>query len=185
VYKTALFIFALLSLPVVASAQVPGGNIFFGYSYAHADIGSSERTNLNGWNGSLEGKVLPWVGIVADGSGHYGKQDFFNICPNPGPCSPVSVDGTVYSVQFGPRISFSIGKMRPFAHALFGVAHVKLESADFSPSDTSFSSAIGGGLDYSLIPLFSWRVQADNLQTRFFDGTQNNLRISTGVVFHF
>ncbi len=30
-------------------------------------------TNLNGWNGSLEGKIFPFVGLVADLSGYYGS----------------------------------------------------------------------------------------------------------------
>jgi hypothetical protein len=36
-----------------------------------------------------------------------------------------------------------------------------------------------------LIPLISWRLQGDLLQTRFFSTTQNNVRISTGIVVHF
>jgi hypothetical protein len=36
-----------------------------------------------------------------------------------------------------------------------------------------------------LIPLISWRVLGDLLQTRFFSNTQNNVRISTGIVVHF
>ena len=61
---------------MAASAQIPTrGNVFFGYSYGSADFSSTNRTNLNGWNGSLEGKVLPWVGFVADFSGLYGSQD--------------------------------------------------------------------------------------------------------------
>jgi hypothetical protein len=54
-----------------------------------------------------------------------------------------------------------------------------------SSSDTSFAYALGGGIDYHLIPLISWRVQGDLLQTRFFSNTQNNVRISTGIVVHF
>ena len=50
-------------------AQVPGGNVYFGYSYMSADLVSNNRTSMNGWNGSIEGKVLPFIGIVADFSG--------------------------------------------------------------------------------------------------------------------
>ncbi|HEY7617937.1 MAG TPA: outer membrane beta-barrel protein [Terriglobales bacterium] len=176
---------AVLFLATIASAQVPGGNIFLGYSYARADIGSTDRANLNGWNGSLEGKVFPWVGIVADVSGHYGTQNFPRICTTPGPCPPVPVDGSVYSAVFGPRVSVSVGRIRPFAHAMFGVSHVNLDSSFVNGSDTSFSSALGGGIDYNLVPAIAWRVQMDNLQTRFFSDTQNNFRLSTGIVFHF
>ncbi len=54
---------------------------------------------------------------------------------------------------------------------------------------------LGGGLDYNLSRRLSVRVlQADYLQTHFkeFDslgptlkGTQNNVRLFTGLVFHF
>src|SRR4029077_1360146 len=67
VSKLTTIAFILLLLPTAALAQIPTrGNVFFGYSYGSADFSSAGRTNLNGWNGSLEGKVLPWVGFVAD-----------------------------------------------------------------------------------------------------------------------
>ena len=55
----------------------------------------------------------------------------------------------------------------------------------FSNSDTSLATAIGGGLDYKLIKGIAWRVQGDELHTRFFGGGQNNFRFSTGIVFRF
>lgn len=51
--------------------------------------------------------------------------------------------------------------------------------------------AVGGGVDYNLTRHWALRpVQADYLLTRFSVGTlstqnQNNVRISTGVVFRF
>ena len=74
--KLTTIAFILLLLPSAALAQIPSrGNVFFGYSYGRADFSSNGRTNLNGWNGSLEGKVLPWIGFVVDLSGLYGSQD--------------------------------------------------------------------------------------------------------------
>jgi hypothetical protein len=78
-----------------------------------------------------------------------------------------------------------VGKFRPFAHALLGGGHINVSASGLSNSSTSFADALGGGLDYHLIPLISWRIQADALQTRFFSGTQNNVRVSTGIVVHF
>src|SRR3954468_7438615 len=98
-------------LPAAAFAQIPtSGNVFFGYSYGSADFSSGDRTNLNGWNGSLEGKVLPWVGFVADFSGLYGSQNL--------PLLPaVKADTRLTSVILGPRVSVSVGKFTPFAEA--------------------------------------------------------------------
>jgi len=165
-----LLFFASMVGPT-AHAQLPKGNIFGGYSYLRLDEGNGNHNGLNGWAASLEGKVFPFVGIVADFSGHYG--------------TPQSVSTKEYNFLFGPRVSFSISKFRPFAHALFGVSHLHTSVASFSDSQSAFGYALGGGADYKLIPLFSARVQVDYLPTRFSGTTQKNIRISTGVVFNF
>jgi opacity protein-like surface antigen len=171
--------FCLFVLSSVASAQVPKGNVFFGYSYGSADLNSHDRSNLNGWEGSLEGKVLPFVGIVADLNGLYGTNNF------PSSTQTFHVNAHEYNFLFGPRVSVAIGRVRPFAHALFGAGHVSVSTSGYSASDTSFATALGGGLDFKLVPLVSWRFQGDYLQTRFFGNTQNNGRFSTGIVLNF
>jgi hypothetical protein len=42
-----------------------------------------------------------------------------------------------------------------------------------------------GGIDYRLIRPVAWRFEADYLQTRFFGTTQDNVRWTTGIAFHF
>lgn len=157
---------------VVASAQIiPKGNVFGGYSYNRFDLGGGSHSNFNGWDASLEGKVFPFVGIVADISGYYG--------------TPSSINTKEYNFLFGPRVSMSIGKLRPFAEALVGATHVNSTFQGVSTSDTGFGYALGGGVDYKVFHAFAWRVEGDFLQTRFFSSTQDNVRISTGVVFNF
>jgi hypothetical protein len=178
---------AILGLGIIATAQVPtGGNIFLGYSYFNADTNVSNRATLNGWNGSLEGKVFPFVGIVADVGEYYGTQSSpVAACTGVigSPCAASSDFNTrIWTATFGPRVSFSVGKFRPFVHGLVGVSRI---SGSPGGSDTSLADTLGGGIDYHLIPLIAWRIQADELQTRFFSATQNNLRLSTGIVFHF
>lgn len=180
----ALFLFASL-----ASAQIPtSGNVFFGYSFENSsssalgfDFGS--RPNLQGWEGSLEGKVAPWFGIVADLSGHYGSQTY--AVPTPPGTTNVNVTGHELEVMFGPRVSIPIGKFTPFAEAMVGVAHIN--AAGFTPgsSGTSFATALGGGIDYRLVKLIALRLEGDYITTRFFSTTQNNVRLSTGVVIRF
>jgi predicted membrane protein len=41
------------------------------------------------------------------------------------------------------------------------------------------------GSTIAVIHGIGWRVQADMLQTRFFSSTQNNFRLSPGIVLHF
>jgi opacity protein-like surface antigen len=182
-HKIIAFAFALLLLTTGAFAQVPtSGNVFLGYSYMSADLVSGNRTNLNGWNGSLEGKLFPFVGIVADFSGNYGTQ---SVPATVTSSTAGSVDVSLYNVLFGPRVSFSAGKFKPFAQVLVGVSHLSESASGSSNSDNSFAYALGGGLDYRLISPVSWRVQVDLLRTGFFSTTQDNVRVSTGLVLHF
>lgn len=163
----------------LAAAQAPtSGNIFFGYSLTNSDWYSAGRSNFNGWTGSLEGKVLPHVGIVADFTQTFGSANLTIICPEL--CSPESVTAHEYNMLFGPRVSFSIGKLRPFAEAMVGVGHVS-----GAGSDTSFATALGGGLDYRIVRPIALRLEGDYVQTRFFGSTQNNARLAVGVVFRF
>ena len=78
--KSGLIVFALLLLAGFASAQVPSGNVFFGYSYYNTDLSSIDRANTNGWEASVEGKILPFIGFVADFDAHYGSQNFQGAC---------------------------------------------------------------------------------------------------------
>lgn len=159
-------VFFLIVLTAGAAAQVPTkGNVFFGYSYNHAEIVSNDGTSLNGWNAQLEGKFLPWVGIVGDLGGTYGSHI------------------SEHNYLFGPRISVGVGKVRPFAELLIGAAHISVGNG--SDSDTSLANAIGGGLDYRVAGPLAVRGQLDWIHTRFFGNGQNDVRFSTGVVVHF
>jgi hypothetical protein len=177
--KKISIVFALVMMMTAAGfAQIPtSGNVFLGYSYNRADTGADNRGNLNGWEGSVEGKFLPYVGIVADVSAQYGSL--------PDPYLGVNASTRVQSYLFGPRVSFSTGKIRPFAHILIGAAHVNESDFGFSNSETDFADAVGGGIDYHLIPRVSWRVQLDDLQTRFNGSRQDDGRFSTGLVLKF
>jgi opacity protein-like surface antigen len=185
--KIGLVGFAVLLFAGLASAQVPtSANVFFGYSYYNTNLSSIDRANTNGWELSVEGKVIPWVGIVADFDSHYGSQNFV-FCPAPPvvgpPCAVFNASVTERNFLFGPRASVSVGKFRPFAEALFGGAHVSINNG--GGSDTSFATALGGGVDYKIIRPVAWRFQGDYVQTRFFGTTQNNVRLSTGIVLRF
>ncbi len=190
--------FAFLLFAATAHAQLPTkGDAYFGYSYLRTgavslnvpSIFASQSvapSNLNGWNGSVEFKLLPWVGGVADFGGNYGTERVVPFCGMNIPCvAPFNVSGSVHSFLVGPRVAVSVGKVTPFVHGLIGGARTSASKSGFSVSDTSFSSAVGGGLDYRLVRGIAWRVQADDLRTSFFSGTQHNFRFSTGLVLHF
>ena len=190
-------VFMVFSFAGLGEAQVPtSGNVFFGYSYYNSAL-AVNRASLNGWEGSLEGKVFPHVGIVADFSGHYGSQDY-PVCPvfvpvgggGGGGCATASNSTHELNVMFGPRISFSAGRWRPFGQGLFGVAHI---SSNGFGSNNSFAMALGGGVDYRIVKPVAWRSQLDCMRTQLSlagfgsssGSAQNNFRLSTGIVLRF
>lgn len=175
----------------IAGAQVSSsGNVYIGYSYYNTNLAPS-RSGLNGWQGTLEGKVLPVLGIVADITGHYGSTDLGQACPvvpvftGPGGCVNFNVTTHLYEVMFGPRVGVQIGKLRPFAEFEAGVGHVSGVGNGTNNTDTSLSTAAGGGVDYKIFHALAWRVQGDYVYTHFFSAGQNNVRISTGIVLRF
>jgi opacity protein-like surface antigen len=186
-----IMLFALASA-VATYPQVPSGNIFLGYSYSRGNVFSqdvllqppSRTANFNGWEASIEGKFLPFIGVVADVSQSYGSQSFSLCGPSAQCIAGQKVNSRVLTAMIGARASFSVKKFTPFAHALFGAAHIS-DSHAASNSDTSFATAIGGGLDYKFVKGVAWRFQGDELHTHFFGGGQNNFRFATGLVLRF
>jgi hypothetical protein len=175
------FLFAsILVFVEIAAAQIPtSGNVFFGYSYLNTNL-NGDRNSLNGWEGSVEAKVLPHIGLVADFSGHYGSETF-RAC-NGFDCVIFDADVTQNNYLFGPRVSASFGKIRPFAELLIGASHVHIHALD---TDTSFATGVGGGLDYRFLKILAWRMQGDYIHTSPFHTPQNNVRLSTGIVVRF
>lgn len=179
--KRIAIVFALMMMTAAGFAQIPtAGNVFVGYSFYRGNTGVSDTGNLNGWEGSLEGRLVPHVGMVADVSAQYGTLQIPVVS-----FGDIDSSTRVQSYLFGPRVSASIGKFRPFAHLLIGASHLHESTALFSNSETDFADAIGGGIDYHLIPRVSWRLQLDDLQTRFHGGRQDVARFSTGLAVRF
>src|SRR3984885_2688506 len=91
------------------------GDVFFGFSHvgaSHCEVPmsgaavicdplSANGSNLNGWNVSVEKKYLRYFGVIADLGEQYGSASERNFL-------------------FGIRGGASIGRLRPFAGALFG-----------------------------------------------------------------
>lgn len=152
----------LVSLSARAQDKV---ELFGGYSYLRVD--NSPSINMNGWALAGQYKFADWLGGVAEVDGHYG--------------SPGGVSTSAHTFLFGPQVSWP-ARVSPFAHVLIGGAHV----SGGGLSDSSFSTAVGAGIDTRLAPGIYWRIiEGDYVSTRFFGRTQNNARLSTGIVFRF
>ncbi len=186
--KTGPISLAVLLFAICASAQIPtAGNIFVGYSYENTNwkgIDSSlGRPNLNGWEASLEGRVLPHLGIVTDFAGHYGSESF--TVASPSGFQRVNVTGHEWELLFGPRLSVSLGHWTPFAEGMIGLAHIHNGGTLPTSANTSFATAVGGGLEYRLAKILALRLEVDYVGTRFFNTTQGNLRLSPGLALRF
>ena len=144
------------------------GNVFFGYSHNSATLNHRSSPGLNGWDGQLEGKIFPFIRLVTDVGGQYGSTSTFPTSHG----TQVAVNASEYNFLFGPRASVTLGRFRPFAHALLGASHVSVSGHGYSASDTSLGDALGGGLDYKFWGPVGWRFKGDFLQTRFFSNTQ-------------
>jgi hypothetical protein len=124
--KLVFLVFSISFLIGAASAQMRSGNAFFGYSYYNNTNLSSplfNRATTNGWEASVEGKILPFMGVVADLDGHVGSQ---NVSTCGQGCGQFRSAVSQYNYLFGPRVSVSVAKFRPFAEVLIGGGHVNV-----------------------------------------------------------
>jgi Outer membrane protein beta-barrel domain len=167
VFKIAAALLVLacfVIIPGKASAQlIPQGNVYLGGSIGSFETLTDGRTSMMGWNGGAEWILRPHVGVAVDASGYYRSGI------------------TSYDFLVGPRVSATFGKARPFAQLLVGVTRV----TENGLSETPFAVGGGGGVDYKIFHNFSWRVQGDYIHTHYLNASQNNLRVSTGLVFRF
>ena len=166
-----------------------------------------DRESFNGVEVSGVGNVSRYIGIKGDFSVHV--KDFEFDVPRVGttPATRFKVDASLYNFLGGVQVkdnSKEGSRVRPFGHALVGVAHqrTKLDRSFFSSqfcqqpgvdcrtldnrqTSTGFAAAIGGGLDIKASERFSIRAfQVDYNPTRLNDSMQNNFRFGVGIVFH-
>ena len=166
VRKLSFLLGLLFFVPFTAHAQLGGLSdkveLFGGYTFMHNE--NRPDANLNGWELAGQYKFTNWLGIVADFDGHYGSST------------------SKYNYLFGPQISFP-ARVSPFIHFLIGGSH---EHVNGVGSDSSFAAALGAGIDTKLSGPLYWRIiQGDWIHTSQFGGSQNNGRLSTGIVIKF
>ncbi|MFZ0746263.1 MAG: hypothetical protein WAM85_17780 [Terracidiphilus sp.] len=163
----------LLPFSPAAHAQVPKGDLFFGYSRTGSDTFYPNVGGLNGWEGTAHFKIgRPFLGIEGDVA-HYGL----------GADSAVPRTTTVL---FGPRVTVKAIGIHLFAHGLVGGQHSANSAANTPVSGGSLAYALGGGVDAPLAPFFAWRIQLDRLSAPTVSPAGGNpVRFTTGIVFRF
>jgi hypothetical protein len=181
--------------------------LFLGFTHfgtgTNDTVPGNRMVGLNGGSTSAAFNFNRYIGFVADFGGY---DDTQLQLTGAGANEPLVVNssGTAYTYLFGPRFSFrNSSRFTPFAQVLVGGVHasdVTLSDCTGSactplPRQTALAMTGGAGLDIRLTRHFSIRaVQAEYMMTRFADvavgstgaaTTQNDLRLSSGLVFGF
>jgi len=180
----------------------PKVELFFGYSYLRAvpTLATGNRLVwLNGGSTSIAYNFNRHLGLVGDFGAYTNSQIRFTGAY----LATVDVNNSnvaVLTYLVGPRLSFRKNeRITPFVQALFGDVHanqVTLTDCVFSctllPSQDAFAMTAGGGLDIKVRRHLAIRIiQAEYLMTRFTSyttgsaGTQNDVRLSAGLVLRF
>lgn len=171
-YAAIFFFFLLVSLPGAAQEEAEGRprlEVFGGYSYLRFEskaIGFAGQSNMNGWNVAASYRLFRSLSVVADVSGHYASEI------------------RVYNFLIGPQIAVPRGKLTYFGRFLYGKSRDQVTPLG---GQTSIGRAFvfGGGVDRAITNRWAFRLQADYLSTRTFGADENNLRVSTGLVYRF
>jgi outer membrane immunogenic protein len=194
--KTALLLVVVAVMAEVGGAQgAPGKtgkalrpNLALDYTYvrSNAPPGGCDCFNLNGGSATFAWPLA---------AGRFALAGDITAV-HAGAISSSNYDLTLSSYTAGVRYlpPFDHWSLRPFGQVLVGVAHasgslVQGQYSLASNAAVAFAANLGGGLDLHASRRFSVRlVEADYLVTTIDNGSnnhQNNLRLSTGVVFHF
>jgi hypothetical protein len=183
---SSVLLFLVAAYPVKAQDQPAKFEAYGGYYYARFNINAnapgiapSAIYNGNGGGGQLEYNVNRWLGVVGDISGFYATSS-----------GNGAFAGVAVPYLFGARVNFRhggvMGKVTPFAQALFGGVWTTDGIAKSTGPENNFAMTAGGGIDFKVSRHVSVRpIQAEYFMTKIPDGLNNrqdNLRIGAGVV---
>jgi hypothetical protein len=170
--RLALALLFFLSLLVVSAGaqEVSRFEVMGGYTYWRYDspkLGFADNSMLSGGKAALTFNLTPNFGVVGEVGGGWG--------------SPIRA----YSALAGPQLSFHRGNATIFVQGLFGKGKTHVET--YGPATSSGRAySAGAGVDWNINRRFSWRaLQVDYFNTHSFDTSENNLRVTTGIIFHF
>ena len=172
-----LFGFALLASSVAQAQETRGMEVSGQYQYIRIYPGQgAPSSSCQGAGGTFAVSMNNWLGLVGDVGG----------CRVTG--LPSGTASHEINYLFGPRLTYRThGRLTPYAQVLFGGERATASATGFpSTSTNAFAMTFGGGADVQLTPHVSFRaIQFEYLYTHFGGAKQNNLRIQSGLVYHF
>jgi len=169
--------------PAAAAGPVVEASV--GYTYLVLDTPSRQRASLSGADANGFVDFNPRWGMMVDSS--YVRT---------GNVLGTGHSGNVLSFLIGPVFyPVDLGRTRVFVHTVAGASLVNSAvpvkgTYYLGGTVVRFSYALGGGVEHTVSGPFAIRIGADYLRTTFANSTavmrfQNNLRITTSVVFRF
>lgn len=187
----AVFGAFLIALPHPAQAQTGAGELSAGWQLLNIE----EETFPGGWYADVLGNITPSFGVVGEVSGHYKSLDETRTVA--GIQVSVSGDARVHTFMGGVRYSIRQNpRIVPFAQALVGLAHGKLEISgsttvggrtftfDESESRSDAAVELGGGVNIGITDGLGLRLAASYFRV-FEEDAANAIRFAAGVVFPF
>jgi outer membrane protein OmpA-like peptidoglycan-associated protein len=183
------------------NSYTPKVEWFMGYTYLRAVPQLAEGNRvvyLNGGSTSVAFNFNRYFGIVGDFGGF---NDTRLLLTGGSASQNDQVDsGTVFTYMGGPRLSLrKYDRITPFVQVLAGGARASeitlsgcVTNCEFLPKEYAFAMTAGGGLDLRIHHRIALRLfQAEYMLTRFsdfntgFTASQNDVRLSSGLVFRF
>ena len=188
--RSAALLVLMLALPLALHAQAisMGGaqeditRLEFGanYNYFHANAppGQCGCFSMNGGSGTVVYNITPkWAGVADIMVGHATNVDnsFQNI--------------TIFNYLFGPRYTRrNSSRFTPYGQVLIGGAREDVNFV-FTINRNAFGFLGGGGVTMPVKRKFGLTlVEADWIYSRIpnaKNNRQNDLRIMTGIIYHF
>lgn len=183
----AIFLIVISFATAGYAQETPAWEVFAGYSLQKSNVREYFRStpiiystrnqyvNLSGWEASVTENMNHWFGGTLDVSGHYATPQFRGVASRQ----------RMYSILYGPRVSFRVHGFVPFVHLLAGASRADVRVKPVGPhlSDLSFAVAPGAGLDVNVMTRTAVRFQIAYLHANALGGKENNFRASLGVVY--
>jgi outer membrane protein with beta-barrel domain len=158
--------------PQIYSRGVENGRWQLGLGFTYVKFRSPAiDAGMEGLNTSVTYFTNDWFGVEGNITAAFGRKIFVD-------------DRTKYAgITGGPKIVMRERRWEPWAHVLFGMAHVNPQLAGVGKNGVAIQ--LGGGADFPLRGPFALRVEGDWVRTQLYSQSQNNFQVVTGAVFHF
>lgn len=153
-------------------ASEPRWQLGFGFSGMNFNGPFPLKGNLWGVNSSLSYFINEWFAVEGVATSVFSTKMIYDR---------EHIKVGVYGG--GIRMVYRETRWQPWGHLVMGFAHEQPQTA--WGGRNAFAYVFGGGEDYRISSLLSFRIQADLVGTAFFGQHQRHYQATTGLVLNF